>query len=231
MSFLAVVALGIAAAGGLIRMVEINELSRRDFLGLALLATAAGRFGGARVDDRPIYRGTTRELIAGVLPSGDWRARYYTLVESVEAPVSEWRVKKLSALAMQHRRPLAEMPDLLRAHRIVRLCEADVSPRAGGPEAPSCFADVFVFADAAACQADWRALEAKAEAGDLDPHPGGLGDEAFVGSEAGRWTMPGKVFFRRANVGVTVFVPSAVPGYEADRFAVALDRRIASTSG
>ncbi|WP_165243621.1 hypothetical protein [Paludisphaera soli] len=208
-------------------MNEFHQLSRRDFLGLALLGPAvAARAGIESIDDRPICHGSMRDLMSGVLPAADWRARYYALVESVDAPVSQWRMKRLSALAMIHRQPRVDLPDLLRSHRIVRLCEADLSPRSGGADAPSCFADVTVFADVSSCEAVWPALEARISAGEADAHPGGLGDAACVGNEVGKWTLSGKLFFRRANVAATLFVMPRVAGYEADRFAEALDRRI-----
>jgi hypothetical protein len=62
--------------------------------------------------------------------------------------------------------------------------------------------------------------------GEADPHPGGLGDAACVGNSSGKWTLKGKVFFRRANVAATIFAQSSIPGYEANRFAADLDRRI-----
>ncbi len=212
-------------------MSEIDHPSRRDFLGLTLLGPAvAAAVGASPVDDRPIYRGSMCELISGILPAPDWLAKYFALVESVDAPLSEWRMHEMSALAIVHRKPLQDLPDLLRSHRIVRLCEADLSPRAGGPDAPSCFVDVFMFADVSTCEAQWGALEARVAAGEVDAHPGGLGDAACVGNQVGKWTMPGRIFFRRANVVAKIYVESRIPGYDADRFAFALDRRISALS-
>lgn len=212
-------------------MNETDHLSRRDFLGLALLGPAfAAKVGASPVDDRPIYRGSMGELISGILPAPDWHAKYFALVESVDAPVSEWQMLEMSGLALKHRVPLEGLPDLLRSHRIVRLCEADLLRSSDAPGALSCFADVFMFADVSTCEAQWGGLETRVAAGEADPHPGGIGDAACVGNHVGRWTLPGKIFFRRAIIIATIHVWNHVPGYEAHRFAFALDRRISALS-
>lgn len=208
-------------------MSDLNSINRRDFLSAALFGPAvAAALGSLGVDNRPIYRGGMRDLIAEILPEPNWRARYYALVESVDAPESEWRAKWTSQLSMARHLSGRSLPDLLRSGGVSKYCEADLSPRPSDPDGPFCFADVTVFDSVSRCEAAWRPLGESIAAGEADVHPGGLGEAALVTNKAAEWTIPGKIFFRRANVGIAIHGQFR-PGHEADRFAFALDRRIA----
>lgn len=207
-------------------MSDLNRINRRDFLGAALAGPAvAAALGALSTDNRPIYLGGMRELISEILPEPNWRARYYALVESVDAPESEWRAKWTSQLSVIRHLSGRSLPDLLRSGGVAKYCEADISPRPSDPDGPFCFADVTVFDDVSRCEAAWRSLEESTEAGETDIHPGGLGEASCVANKSAEWTVPGKIFFRRANVGVSIHGQFR-RGYEADRFAFALDRRI-----
>lgn len=211
-------------------MNDLDELNRRDFLGLSLLGPLAVAAAGAiAVDDRPIYRGGMRALISAITPAADWHVRHYALVESVDDPESEWRVSGLnSALGALRRQSGLEPGVMLRSQRIRQYCEVGLSPRPSVPYSPACFANMIVFDDVSACEASWRMLEARIAEERADVRPFGLAEAAYVANDLRGWTLPDMLFFRRANVGVKIHVARPVSGHDADRFATILDRHIAA---
>lgn len=208
--------------------------SRRDFLGLLGLAlfdwpptTLVDAVERDQDSSRPVYLGSVQDLVASPPLEPGWEVSFDALVESVDAPVSEWVLGEVSALILLAQCPLAELPARLRSWGVLRVCEAEYCREtAGMPEGPT-LVDVTVFRNASWTTAAWRSFEAAPKEAGLELCEG-IGEAAFV--SRGGWSVPGKVFFRRGNVLASVAICPPTPGADAQRFADILDRRIV-TSG
>src|SRR5262249_37845908 len=106
---------------------------------------------------------------------------------------------------------------------VLRACEVDFSATTQGMPSNSYFADLTLFEDVPRCEAAWRGLESVADEAGRDPYTG-LGERAVL--SGGKWSLSGKVFFRRANVLASVVAVPWTDEPNARRFADALDRRI-----
>lgn len=214
-------------------MTDPTNLGRRDFLGflgLVLLGPAINPAAGEQDEGPggggPVYLGPVRDLAAGVPLKPGCDLEFDALIESVDTPPSEWLLDEVLATFLEALVPLAELPARLRSRGIRRVCEATYRSRAEGMPSVSHLADVTIFEDIRRCAAAWRDIERRADEAGLVSCEG-VGDAAVV-SRGGKWSLPGKLFFRRGNVLASV-VPWT-PDRDATPFATALDSRIVDLS-
>jgi hypothetical protein len=189
------------------------------FLGVALLSPSlTPTESPSAAVDTPVYLGPVQELAAGLPIGAGWKLSFDDLIESVDLPISEWVLSQVTAMYFEAKYSLAELPSILRSRGVRRACEVFYHE----PELhESYFVNWTMYHDCGRCTEGWHAIETvPAEAG-LDPLAG-IGDVAVV--SLGKWCVPGKIFFRRGNVLVSVFPNSS--NRDARQFATMLDQRI-----
>lgn len=203
--------------------------TRRDFLGAIGLILAApslgtlpgGDFGKSQGGN--IFVGSLRGLATTMGLDSGWQREIDGLIESVGGPISDWIVGANSRLSMTMDWCSVTPQQLvasLNSRGVRAICEVGYHRRTDGrSNSEGFFVEIIVCNEPLQTAHLWMQIEGCSSEWQLEPSIV-AGDAMFV-SHGGNG-IPGKIWFRRGNVLVSV-LPAWVPPERAAQFAAKLD--------
>jgi hypothetical protein len=205
------------------------QQNRRDFLGLLgliLLGPPLQPKGSPSNSCRGlVYHRSLRDLPHSISLDPGWCLEIDTLVERVDAPISEWKLSQTSTLRLATEwtgKSLEDVVSIFGARGVRSVCEFDYFIAKDSSRLMRYSAVVTVFENIALCRSVWHELAEIAEAAGLEERFG-VGETMFV--SRGGYSLPGKAYIRRGNVLASV-LPLWIPDNDATGFAAKLDERI-----